>query len=94
MVKEEIVLGHTVSKNVIEDTKEMIEVIEKFPPPIPMKGINSFLGHAYFYHRFIKDFSTISILLFKLFEKDIKFVFYDVCLRKKLILVFIINSIN
>ncbi|GKD57244.1 reverse transcriptase domain-containing protein [Tanacetum coccineum] len=35
-----------------------------------IKGIRSFLGHAGFYQRFIKDFSKITCPLTKLLEKD------------------------
>ncbi|GJU75596.1 reverse transcriptase domain-containing protein [Tanacetum coccineum] len=57
MVKEGIVLGHKVSCAGLEVDKAKIEVISKLPPPNNVKGIRSFLGHADFYWRFIKDFS-------------------------------------
>ena len=44
-----------------------------------MKGIRSFLGHAGFYKRFIKDFSKISRPLCKLLEKDANFDFDESC---------------
>jgi hypothetical protein len=46
-----------------------------------VKGIRSFLGHAGFYHRFIKDFSFITRPLTCLLAKDVPFEFDDACLR-------------
>jgi len=52
MVREGIVLGHLVSERGIEVDRAKIEVIEQLLPPINIRGICSFLGHAGFYHRF------------------------------------------
>jgi hypothetical protein len=57
MVREGIVLGHLESECGIEVDRAKIEVIEKLPPPVNVKGIRSFRGHAGFYRRFIKVFS-------------------------------------
>ena len=59
----------------------MIEVIERRPPPISVIGVRSFLGHAGFYQRFIKDFSKIEHPLCKLLEKYCKFCFDESCLK-------------
>ncbi|MCQ8086687.1 hypothetical protein NP254_23805, partial [Salmonella enterica] len=81
MVKEGIVLGHRISEKGIEVDRAKVEVIEKLPPPISVKGVRSFLGHAGFYRRFIKNFSKIAHPLCKLLEKKSNFNFDDACLR-------------
>ena len=81
MVREGIVLGHLVSERGIEVDKAKIDVIECLPPPVNIKGIHSFLGHAGFYRRFIKDFSQITRPLTNLLAKDAPFEFTDECLR-------------
>ena len=80
MVMEGIVLGHKISSKGIEVDKAKVEVIEKLPPPINVKGVRSFLGHASFYRRFIKDFSKIAKPLSNLLNKDTPFNFDDACL--------------
>ncbi|KAE8661092.1 DNA-directed RNA polymerase V subunit 5C-like [Hibiscus syriacus] len=80
MVTEGIVLGHKISHKGIESDKAKIEVIEKLPPPTSVKGIRSFLGHAGFYRRFIKDFSKISKPLCTLLQQNQPFVFEELCL--------------
>ena len=79
MVQEGIVLGHRISQKGIEVDKAKIETIEKLPPPTSVKGIRSFLGHAGFYRRFIKDFSKIAKPLCNLLEKDVPFNFTKEC---------------
>ena len=79
MVNEGIVLGHKISERGIEVDKAKVDAIEKMPYPTDIKGIRSFLGHAGFYRRFIKDFSKISMPLTNLLQKDIPFVFDDDC---------------
>ena len=80
MVNEGIVLGHLVSNRGIEVDRAKIETIEKLPPPCSVKGVRSFLGHAGFYRRFIKDFSKISKPLTNLLNKDVVFEFSQECL--------------
>nr|GEV65933.1 reverse transcriptase domain-containing protein [Tanacetum cinerariifolium] len=79
MVQEGIVLGHKISKQGIEVDKAKVDVISKLPHPTTVKGIRSFLGHASFYRRFIKDFSKITRPMTRLLEKYTLFIFSQEC---------------
>ncbi|GKC43625.1 reverse transcriptase domain-containing protein [Tanacetum coccineum] len=81
MVKKGIVLGHKISKAGIEVDKAKVDVIASLPYPTNVKGIRSFLGHAGFYRRFIKDFSKIAHPMTQLLMKDAKFDFSDECIK-------------
>nr|GEU68416.1 reverse transcriptase domain-containing protein [Tanacetum cinerariifolium] len=81
MVKEGIVLRHKISKNGIEVDKAKVDVIAKLPHPTTVKGIRSFLGHAGFYRRFIKDFSKIARPMTRFLEKDALFFFSKECVE-------------
>ncbi|GKC60343.1 reverse transcriptase domain-containing protein [Tanacetum coccineum] len=81
IVKKGIVLGHNISKKGIEVDKVKIDVIAKLPHPTTVKGVKSFLGHAGFYRRFIKDFSKISRPMTHLLEKNTPFIFSDDCIQ-------------
>lgn len=81
MVTKGIVLGHKISTKGIEVDKAKIEVIEKLPPTLNVKGVRSFLVHAGFYMRFIKDFSKFSKPLCNLLVKENEFNFDKECLH-------------
>ena len=74
MVNKGTVSGHKISEGGIEVDKAKVDAIEKMPCPRDIKGIHSFLGHANFYRRFIKDFSKISRPLTNLLQKDVPFL--------------------
>nr|GFB02081.1 reverse transcriptase domain-containing protein [Tanacetum cinerariifolium] len=61
--------------------KSKVDVITKLSLPTTIKGIRSFLGHAGFYQRFIKDFSKIARPMTRLLEKDTPFVFSKECVK-------------
>ncbi|GJT40766.1 reverse transcriptase domain-containing protein [Tanacetum coccineum] len=81
MVKEGIVLGYKISKKGIEVDKAKIDVIAKLPHPTTVKAIRSFLRHADFYRRFIKDFLKISRPMTHLLKKNTPFIFFEECIQ-------------
>lgn len=80
MVTDGIVLGHKISEKGIEVDKAKIEVMTNLQPPKTVE-ICSFLGHAGFYRRFIRDFSKIARPLTQLLCKEVAFVFDAKCLE-------------
>ncbi|CAN6566696.1 unnamed protein product [Malus baccata var. baccata] len=79
MVKQGIVLGHIVSEKGIEVDKSKIDLVRHLPSPTSVRKVRSFLGHAGFYRRFIKDFSKMSNPLCLLLQKDVPFQFDEEC---------------
>ncbi|KAL0307598.1 UNVERIFIED_CONTAM: Retrovirus-related Pol polyprotein from transposon opus [Sesamum calycinum] len=74
-----IVLGHVISSRGIEVDKAKVDLIVNLPYPTSVREIRSFLGHAGFYRRFIKDFAKIAQPLSRLLQKDANFVFGGDC---------------
>nr|CAH65917.1 OSIGBa0102O13.8 [Oryza sativa] len=78
MVREGIVLGHRVSERGIEVDRAKIDVIDQLPPPVNIKGIRSFLGHAGFYGRSylvgakVIIYTNHAALKYLLTKKDVK----------------------
>nr|GEY76654.1 reverse transcriptase domain-containing protein [Tanacetum cinerariifolium] len=70
-----------ISKNGIEVDRAKLDVIAKLPHPTTVKGVQSFLGHAGFYRRFIQDFSKISRPMTHLLEKNTPFIFFEDCIK-------------
>ncbi|CAN6716373.1 unnamed protein product [Malus baccata var. baccata] len=79
MVKQGIVLGHIVSEKGIEVDKSKIDLVRHLPSPTSVREVRSFLGHAGFYRRFIKDFSKMSNPFCRLLQKDVPFQFDEEC---------------
>lgn len=52
-----------------------MSTIENMPPPVSLKGVRNFLGHARFYRRFIKDLSKIAKPLSSLLVQGVQFEF-------------------
>ncbi|CAN6695193.1 unnamed protein product [Malus baccata var. baccata] len=79
MVKQGIVLGHIISEKGIEVDKSKIDLVRHLPSPTSVREVRSFLGHAGFYRRFIKDFSKIAQPLCRLLQKEVAFEFTKEC---------------
>ncbi|RDX75404.1 Retrovirus-related Pol polyprotein from transposon 17.6, partial [Mucuna pruriens] len=70
MVTKGIILVHLVSNRGIEVEKSKVDIITSLPNPNSMQEVRSFLEHAGFYTRFIKNFSKIVLPLSKMLQKD------------------------
>ena len=51
--------GHQLSKNGSGPTQAKVEVIQNFPQPSTIKGLQEFLGMINFYHRFLPNIASI-----------------------------------
>ena len=81
MVKQGIVLGHVVSNTGISIVPAKVDVISSLPYPLSVGKVHSFLGHAGFYRRFIKDFSKVALPLSRLLQKDVEFELSEDCVN-------------
>ena len=76
---EVIYVGHVVDAAGIKPDSSKTDMIEKFPVPLRVNDVRSFLGAENYYKRFIKDFARIVLLLWELTKKNVLFVWSDSC---------------
>ena len=79
MMSEGVVLGHFISSQGIQVDPSKIQVIKDLPTPKNQTQVRSFLGHAGYYRRFIKNFSKIDSPLFVLLMKNVEFKWTNSC---------------
>ena len=79
LLQEVVFLGHILSAEGVRPATDNIEKIVSWNPPTNVKQVQSFLGMANYYRRFIKDYSTIARPLIDLTKKNQKFHWNDKC---------------
>ena len=63
------ILGVRVGNGEVQIEEAKVKAIKKWKTPTKVKDVESFLGFANFYRRFIKNFSYIAVPLNRLKEK-------------------------
>jgi hypothetical protein len=72
-------LGFMVSPAGVTMAENKTQAIQAWPAPTTVKEVQSFLGFANFYRRFIDNYSAITVPLTRLTRKDVPFVWSDIC---------------
>jgi hypothetical protein len=70
-------LGHIISPMGIQMDPEKTKTVKDWKEPVNVKGIQSFLGFANFYRRFIRDFTKITTPLTTLTKKEVPWLWND-----------------
>lgn len=79
-------LGHVITENGIKPDPQKVQCVVNYPTAKSINNIQSFLGLANYYRKFIKNFSDISKPLNKLLKKGVKFNWDENCQNAFLIL--------
>jgi hypothetical protein len=78
-MKQVAFLGHVISNGGISVDLSKVQDVLSWNAPMSVSDIQSFLGLAGYYRRFIKGFSKISKPMIELLEKDKKFEWTSAC---------------
>ncbi|KAL1220391.1 RNA-directed DNA polymerase-like protein [Cardamine amara subsp. amara] len=68
-----VFLGFLVSADGVKVDEEKVKAIRERPSPTSVGEVRSFHGLAGFYHRFVKDFSTLAAPLIEFIKKNVGF---------------------
>jgi hypothetical protein len=72
-------LGYTIRPNEVAMEKSKIDAVREWPKPTNVKEVQSFVGFANYYRRFIKNFGMIASPLTNLTKKTEEFKWTDEC---------------
>jgi len=72
-------LGFVVSPAGVHMDESKVEVIKMWPTPHSVKDVQSFLGFANFYQRFIEGYSGIVLPLTQTTQKNVPWEWSDAC---------------
>jgi hypothetical protein len=72
-------LGHTISQDGISVDPEKVQEVMNWKPPTTVQQIQSFLGLAGYYRRFILDFSRIAKPMTELLKKGVQYEWSQKC---------------
>jgi hypothetical protein len=78
-MKQVAFLGHVISKGGISVDPSKVQDVLSWKAPTSVSDIQSFLGLARYYQRFIEGFSKIRKPMTELLEKDKKFEWISAC---------------
>jgi hypothetical protein len=78
-LKQVVFLGHVISKGGISIDPSKVQDVLSWKPPMSVSDIQSFLGLAGYYRRFIEGFLKIRKPMTKLLEKDKQFEWMPTC---------------
>ena len=65
-------LGHRISADGLQPTKEKVRVISEAPAPLNVTQLRSFLGVVNYYSKFLPNLSTMLAPLYMLLQKQTK----------------------
>lgn len=74
-------LGHIISDKGLEKNDEKVQAILHAPEPQNVDELRSFLGMAQYYAKFVKNVASILHPLYRLLQKNVKFVWSNWCKR-------------
>jgi len=66
-------LGHTLSLNMVQLRQQKVEALLKFPAPNNKKQVQSLLGLAGYYRKFLPHFADLTLPLTSLLKKNTSF---------------------